>query len=501
MIWHIFKKDWKLLWPMIIGVAIVNALYRVNRSTLGLFENHSSLSNMSYLFSEVTLLVTGVLIIIVVQLDAIPGLRQDWLVRPVRRTDLLLSKFALVVLLIQFPIFIMEVIQGLAAGFPLGQSLSAPLSRSLWMLLAMDLPLLAFATLTRNITEAIGAAVAVVLAVAVFNTSTLRVDFIQFPSRTNFSWVVDLIQLLWALLAAIVILAVQYYRRRTFSARLISATAIGAWLFLSLVPWQVAFALGKQVSSQPSAVNGVQLTLGPPLRIQRPPMPGRPLHQSPQRSGYVTLLLPVSASDTGQGQMLLIDHSEVHLGESALWQEQRPGDSLHGSLRVLYVPRDLYNRVGNQPERLEMNYSLTLLKADPPRPIPAVDGYRRTPGVGTCATKMRYVEGLIELGCITVGNPPCATYFLQNPRTGKTNGEQDSCFPNYSPWFGRFEGDSMSRFGHDLHFRDMPDDYIRHPVNETQIQEAEVMIRVFHPKAHFERQLVIPQFTMSEWVD
>src|SRR5580658_5037392 len=156
MVWHIFRKDLKLLWRMVIGVALINLIHRAIQSGAGIFRN-ATLSPavlLSGMLGTVSVLATGVLIVMVVQQDPIPGLTQDWLVRPIRRRDLLLSKALFVALMVQGPIFLIEVSQCLAAGFPLGPSLAAPLSRSLWMFFAMDLPVLAFATLCRSLAQA-----------------------------------------------------------------------------------------------------------------------------------------------------------------------------------------------------------------------------------------------------------------------------------------------------------------------------------------------------------
>ena len=129
----------------------------------------------------------------VVQQDPIPGLTQDWLVRPIRRRDLLLSKVLFVALMVQGPILLTEVCQCLAAGFPLGPSLAAPLSRSVWMLLAMDLPVLAFATLTRSLAHAAGAAIAIVVGFAIFTQATI----LYTNSLFNSMWVTDAAQIAW----------------------------------------------------------------------------------------------------------------------------------------------------------------------------------------------------------------------------------------------------------------------------------------------------------------
>jgi hypothetical protein len=166
----------------------------------------------------------------------------------------------------------------------------------------------------------------------------------------------------------------------------------------------------------------------------------------------------------------------------------------------MWVRQDIYNKFGNQPERMEVDYSFSLLESDPAQRVPAVDGDRRLPGVGHCATRTHELEGTIELGCLSIGNPPCIAAFLANQRTGHHNWEPDTCFSSYEPWFGHVEGDSMTRFDRTLHYFDYPADFPRHPVNQTEIQDADVMIRIYRPLAHFERKLVIPELKMSDWV-
>ncbi len=130
MILHIMRKDWKLLWPLVVGVALIELDRAHCELELGASspERLTPLAMISELMGTVSLLAVGILIVLVVQADAIPGLRQDWLVRPIRRRDLLLSKLLFVALLVQGPIFVAEVVQGLAAGFPLSKAIGAPLS-------------------------------------------------------------------------------------------------------------------------------------------------------------------------------------------------------------------------------------------------------------------------------------------------------------------------------------------------------------------------------------
>ncbi len=194
------------------------------------------------MFGLVDMLATGFLIVMIVHQDPIPGLCQDWLVRPIKRSDLLLSKLLFVALLIQGPIFTVEVCQRLAAGHSLGTSIGTALSRSLWMFVRMDLPCVVLGAVTRNLVEAIGGALMVVVAffLSVFlswSIGHMRSAPVAVPSSTEWA------QVTWGLVAATVVLTIQYRRRRTGPARWTSGAAVLIWLALQFLPWQSAFGI------------------------------------------------------------------------------------------------------------------------------------------------------------------------------------------------------------------------------------------------------------------
>ena len=64
-------------------------------------------------------------ITLVVHQDPIPGISQDWLTRPIKRRDLFLAKLLFVVLFVQGPWWVTDLVQGLAPGFPFGESAAA----------------------------------------------------------------------------------------------------------------------------------------------------------------------------------------------------------------------------------------------------------------------------------------------------------------------------------------------------------------------------------------
>src|SRR5258708_4922603 len=131
MVRHILKKDWMLLWPLVAALAVLQGLLAFARFTAGQFVN--GLPTVPGSFLE--LLAAAIVITLVVHQDPIPGVRQDWLVRPISRRDLFLAKLLFVVVLVQGPMFITDLLQGLANGFSFGQSGAAAIACAVSVLL------------------------------------------------------------------------------------------------------------------------------------------------------------------------------------------------------------------------------------------------------------------------------------------------------------------------------------------------------------------------------
>src|SRR5690348_10954942 len=104
MVWHIFKKDWNLLWRIVVVTAALQFVLAVTLFILW-HNRGNQFFRLALLLLGFTLLGAAFLISAVVQQDAIPGVRQDWLVRPVRRRDLLFAKLLFVLTMVQGPIF------------------------------------------------------------------------------------------------------------------------------------------------------------------------------------------------------------------------------------------------------------------------------------------------------------------------------------------------------------------------------------------------------------
>src|SRR5580692_9540533 len=118
MIRHIFRKDWTLLWRFAAGVGALYVIEMVAMLRIGRFRGAPlagpgaagradlALFTLTNVFPTVCMLASAFLIVAIVQQDAIPGVRQDWLIRPIRRLDLLVAKMLGVLLMVLGPIFV-----------------------------------------------------------------------------------------------------------------------------------------------------------------------------------------------------------------------------------------------------------------------------------------------------------------------------------------------------------------------------------------------------------
>jgi hypothetical protein len=513
MSWHIFRKDWRFLWRVVVAVAVANVIQRAMLSRAEQLTD-GPLLQLANLFGLIVLLATAVLIVVVVHQDPLPGLRQDWLVRPIRRTDLLLSKLLFIALLVQGPIFLAEIGQGLMAGLPLWPSVGAASSRNCWMLLAMDLPCLALASLTRNLVQAVGAG----LATALGFIFVLGFDLFLFKRSggapqirwATIAWVAESAQTAWGLLAVAVVLTLQYRRRKTNPARWALGAAALIWIFMEILPWRAAFAIQERFSRRPEAASAVQIGFDPGFG-RRPGPPANPesmrvRRNVPERAAY--LYIPLRISGLSGTRRLLADDVMVHITDSTgnaieLDPSPEPREFRESPTHhMISVQEAGYNRVKDQPLRIEIDYSLTLLQANREQTIPALGGDRWLPELGRCTARADASGTQIDLHCVAPGSPPCTDWFLENVRTGLRGPRVEpprragmfkgpGCWPDYAPYVTGIGGDPSVRFG--THFS------LGSLVERSQLSDARLVSLVYTPEVHFTRHLVIPDIRLSDW--
>jgi hypothetical protein len=525
MIWHIFKKDWTLMWPYAAGLAALQfggmtALIGVGRfgaapipwmrfGLLGDIGAPSAYYAVTDLFVTLTYLTSAFFIAGIVQQDAIPGVRQDWLVRPIRRGDLLFAKLVAVLLMVLAPIFLADLSGALLNGFSFPQSLSAALGRSVWLWFSLFVAVFALAALTKNLMEAIIGGV-VIAGVNLMLPVVLRlwhpdpVNIFIFNGIT--AWIHQLIKYSVILLGAAVLLALQYFFRRTFVSRLMTAGFVLALLLVPSVRWQTAFAIEERLSKNPAAGNSVSISFVPDHETER----DGPVGPTPYDRSDASVMLPIRVTGLPDGAILYGETSaaRIIMQDGRKFDGYRMGmptwrnDGEHSKpyTYILSVPRAVYPQIADQTVRVEIDYYVTLLKLADMQTLPAIGGDQRTAGLGWCGTRMSEAGGEIKLGCVSAGPPPsCVSIELVYPPTGAKDSPSGSCGqPDYSPLRLNYGADALSRFTEMLPFGN-PGGIDQYPVKEPMLPQSQVIVKMYQAEDHFERQLTIPQIRLRDW--
>jgi len=547
MIWHICRKDIRLLWPFVLGAAGIQFTSAGLRYAMDHGGESEALLNVFNLLQVGTLLVSALLIATVVHQDPIPGVRQDWLVRPIGRRDLMLAKVLFVLLMVHGPILLADTMQGLLSGFPVLQSVTAAASHSLYLLLGLSFPVLAFTSMTRNMAESVIGAVLGSLGFVVFQVLINNRRQFETVAGTGLFWIGESTMFAVALVGSSAVLAIQYFRRKTVPVRWL--TAVVAFLFLLgyNVPWHFAFALQQRLSPNPGAGSDITAKFDPSGSKFRLPEGMNQNNVFRARGGELTrdeastIYLPIRIAGLPEGTVLNADRAEVLLTttegkivyqgraddllvrkDSDLqpvsfniglrefgWREIGPQDMevprdfvpRGGEVLVyqgLSLPHNLYERIKGQPLHLEINYSLTFLNSTA-HSIPALGGDILMPAVGRCRTQMDDDGDDIQLRCIQAGAKlNCIAAFLEHAPSGRRNPISFSCWPNYSPYSAQYTPDSLMRSQGSLRFRDLSG-LAKYPVDASRLPESRVVLRIYQPQEHFTRRLDIPEIHLNDW--
>jgi len=509
MIWRIFRKDWALLLPLVAILAALQFGNAVLWFGLEPFEEPRGLVMAAQAVSYLVLLGAAVLITAAVQQDALVGVSQDWLVRPVRRGALLCAKLIFILVTVHGPMLAADFAHGTASGFPLRDTIAAALARTVYFALIFDLPVLAVAALTRTMVQAAATLLAIWFVVAVCIAIGFLVRGGAPPpfAASGMRWMTPAFWSFLAFGAATVIIPLQYRHRATSRARAILWGAVFLAPLLSFSTWTAAFSVQSFLSPDPAFAQPIAITFEPTL--------GRAVAESaPTPAGTVLLPLRLTGvapeaivmSDRaflrlvgGDGKTLYSGRTTVNIGYG---DDFPAGASERGEVRLhqrIALPKTIYEVVRARHVRAEIDYSLTLFRVAAVSSISALHGEGRFSAFGWCKTEVDTEGDDIELGCTKPGSfPMCVTISLENSRNGNRNPETPYCEPDYAPLSPHFHPDGMSHFGADIKFHDLQQ-LSKYPVDGSQLIDARVSLRSYEPVAHFTRHLVISDIRLADW--
>ena len=246
MVWHIFRKDlWLLWWNALVFTAV-----QLGQAVMQWRADREGQQDwgLAAMLEVLVWLGGAFLTISVVQQDSLVGVRQDWLVRPIRRVDLLGAKLLFMGLVVVAPSGLIEFVVAVAHGLPWVESLAASVWSSAFMVLVWYLPVMVLAVLTKSLAQAVGTAATVLVFLLAISSLPGRHGHLQ-SVGSAVTWVPTLIVVTWTSCGLAALLAMQYRRRATMKARLMAVGVGVVGLFvIPLLPFSTAMALQEKVS-------------------------------------------------------------------------------------------------------------------------------------------------------------------------------------------------------------------------------------------------------------
>jgi hypothetical protein len=540
MAWHFFKKDLRLLWPMALALAATQALCAVRTVVLGPFKEPVALFQLTVFLPLLVYLGIALVTINAVHQDALPGVRQDWLTRPVRRLDVWLSKLLFVLLMVMLPIFVIDVIELLSLQLPLRPSIAGAAARTFALFGAFALPALVLGAVTRSFTEAllfgIVAAVAgegiFILALAALPPGTLN------SGAPGTDWVPFACGLAVLAVVSAVTLWFQHTRRRTGVSRLIvlsgvliTMTAVcalpaSATMEIQRLTWgrsETPLAVRFAPESR-NAANDADARIyyrADPTVNPTAVAAARAVAQA-ESSRFAKIVLPLRVEGLVPGRILRADQIDARVvaadgtvyfdetracsksdgvGQScrANWLELRArGESEVGNASV-FLPAALYERIKNEAVHLELDISLTLFEADPPSLVSTHSEFHPVSHLGSCATRIDADGDEVEIRCLMSGiEPACVIAVLEDSTAQKSNPELQGCFPNYAPFYIHPTSDVANSVRASLPFFDRSG-LAHYPVDASAIDRAQIRVTTFTPFGHFRRSLSLQDIRLADW--
>ena len=502
MILHIFRKDWKLLWRfflVFVGVEFIPAFLRMKN---GAFPSSSQLAFLEFPSTVVAMAAIVFMAIAIMHQDAIPGMTQDWLVRPIKRMDLLLAKL-LFVALMQGAIFAADFTQISGSGFSFAQALAGASAHNIYFGVMLTLPALCIAAVTRNIMEAIaGSALAFLVWMCVDATAVFLhggASFLRRPSATGGTeWIGNYVGQSFLIAGVVLVLGMQYRKRETRTSRWIIGATTAVFVVAQFLPWSVTFAAQQHLSPNLAASEPIALTADAP---QADPAPQLQPNATPDS---IHLLVPLKITGVPDSGVVKSDRSEIALltpDGHVLYRTE--GDSwIHvgkaGSDVVMQgfnIPEKILRGVSNHPVVLTTDHSLTLLSLKDRYRMPAIDGKAGNEDIGHCATSTARLGTAIVVRCDRPSTGvQCINTYIEEPGTAnRIQSMPGWCTPDYAPGLERYNRNPMASWGNTFFFHD-PMSGDTFPTDKVSLSQAKAVMEVFEVQSHFQRktQLALP---------
>src|SRR5262249_41267770 len=276
----------------------------------------SWLSRLNEIYSLILPLAWWYLIAMVVQAEPLLGEHQFWITRPYSRRSLLAAKILFVLVFLNLPMLLADWVIVSAHGFTPSSYLPGFLFRQLLLLFVWFLPFVALATVTANLGQFLLIPMLYVIAAFVARLP------VSLNSWYLAEWIPNSALILVAVVAAFLILRIQYLHRRTVLARGIAIGALPLALAApSLFPRSTAYALQLALSDRQEPRTSVVLALDRSRRGGHPFL-------TDSEPGRLEFDFPLRATGIPQDLDLGADHLEVNVRTADGKSWSTPGRSV-----------------------------------------------------------------------------------------------------------------------------------------------------------------------------
>jgi hypothetical protein len=169
-----------------------------------------------------------------------------------------------------------------------------------------------------------------------------------------------------------------------------------------------------------------------------------------------------------------------------------PADQVAGA-DVIYqqidIPGELYRQLREQPLRLTLGYSLTLMRAADEYKVSAAGGHFRSAELGICGVRADALS--VALGCRQLGDSPfCFRATLYGPQ-GQSNPSVLQCIPDYRPYIPAPPFIVGYGGGVFLPYHD-PYGLAHYAVDASLLPQAYILFKVYRVQGHFRRTVMYP---------
>lgn len=525
-VWWIARKDLARVWPLalaVVGLVLLSdGMGHRPRPFAGPHFETTSLITFAGLIALVFL------VMLIVQQDPIPGSDQDWIVRPIRRIDLLLAKLLVIVAVVHIPDFLATTAMDMADGHRLAQVIPRALCNQLMGACVVTLPVMAVAAVTRTVVEALIAALAVAITAigAIFLYWSVQLILFHTPPDSDLAvrhavaWVWQSTSLLVMLLTGATSILLAYLWRRIRAARVVLLLGVVLAITVALcAPWRLAYAFQDALSPDAST-DGISIAFAPgandTLRRLTPPWSSLLLRYAPRdalpmppfdgesavQTNMVRIVMPFEVTGLPRGATLHGDNVTVRLAASGGddyrgfgWsfdlQPDTAGTALLG--QAIDIPQGVYDRLAHREVTIHVEFAMTLMHGR--SFVLAVPSQPRTlPGLGRCAVRQESGSSLIDVGCITNGGAePCVTAEFDPPFPVRTHYGMERCPLDYTP--GR-----LTRLARRSQFEiQILPAVINSPGIPFSVSKSQVTLHEYSPFAHTMRSVSIKVFGLAPW--